>query len=108
MGVFARSIDTYMTYADWDRTRRNIEASRAQAAREERFKRKMYFRRQRAVGAIVFSLGSLVVTAAHYLDIAPLLYLGFAAGLLGLYMIVAKHMILVDEYYLDCQSKLDQ
>ena len=34
-------------------------------------------------------------------------YLGLAAGFLGLYVIVAKHMILVDEYYQECQSKMN-
>ncbi len=97
----------YMTCSDWEESRRTMATYHYQNVRTEWRRRAAYFRRQRTLGAIVFIAGALMILVGYLARIDFLNYLGLAAGLIGLYVIVAKHMILVDEYYQECQSKMN-
>ena len=97
----------YMSCDDWENTRRTMASKHFEHVQYEWKRRAAYFRRQRALGCAVFIAGIVLILVGFMAHIQFLGYLGLTAGVLGMYIIIAKHMILVDEYYLECQSKMN-
>lgn len=108
MSHYNRTSNTvFMTCNDWENTRRTMVTQHYQHVQNEWRRRAAYFRRQRSLGCIIFVVGAILILIGHLAQMNFLGYLGLTAGALGLYVIVAKHMLLVDEYYLECQSKMN-
>lgn len=99
---------TVMTYDDYEDIRERMNARRSLRASKDRKKRAKYYSRQRLTGFLVLSIGISCMIAGCAIDVKILEYFGAAVGLFGLYMIFTKHMVLVDEYFLEKQDKFNE
>lgn len=104
---YGNNSHVFMTCNDWENTRRTMAQHHYKDVQTQWRRRADYFRRQRFFGCVLFIVGTIMILVGHFARIPFLGYLGLAAGTLGLYMIVAKHMILVDEYYQECQARMN-
>ncbi len=107
---YCNSSDTInvMTFEEWEDVRESMSNRQLRKKRRERKRMAMYFKRQRAFGFSIMLFGIIVAIVGHFSNIVGLQYLGVGVGLLSLYPIFTKEMMLVDEYFLEYQDKLNQ
>ena len=96
-----------MDYNQWNDLQNEMNQRRTQAVKDGWRRRALYFRRQRFLGLFIMGVG-LIALLTSYLANMPLLgYAGIVIALVGLYIALSKHMIIIDEYYLECQSRMN-
>ena len=89
-----------MNYHQWEDLQNEMCQRRMQTIRDGWRRRALYFRRQRFLGLFIMCIG-LIALLVSYLASMPLLgYAGSFIALVGLYIALSKHMIVIDEYYL--------
>lgn len=98
--------EVYMNCEDWDNVRKTFAKNHVQEVMRERRRMDMYFRRQRFYGGAAFVAGAILIIVGYCLNMPMLRGLGMAAGLVGLYLMTTKAMIIMDEYYLECLSRM--
>lgn len=97
-----------MTFEEWERVRDVLNNRQLKKKRKERKRMALYFKRQRLFGFAIMAFGIITTIVGHCSDIVGLQYMGVGVGLLSLYPIFTKEMMLVDEYFLEYQDKLNQ
>lgn len=97
-----------MTFEEWENVRDSMNNRQLNRKRKERKRMALYFKRQRLFGFSIMLFGIIVAIVGHYSNIIGLQYMGVGIGLLSLYPIFTKEMILVDEYFLEYQDKINQ
>lgn len=98
--------EVYMTYGDWNNISTQNNAAYLQRMQYERKKRADYYYRQRILGFEILSIGMIVAVLCYFFSLAFLGAVGTVVALIGLYVILSKHMILVDEYYFECMDRI--
>ena len=101
-----RRSEVYMNCDDWDNLCKTFAKNHIQDILKERRRMDMYFRRQRFYGGVAFIVGAILIIVGYCLNMPMLRGLGLAAGLVGLYLFITKAMVITDEYYFECQSRL--
>lgn len=100
--------ETLMTYDDFA-TIEDAAASRRNRKREaDRKNRIIYFKRQRSLGVVVASIGTALLCAGCLSGTYVLQGFGATVGLVGLFLMLTKQMVVVDTYYLECQDRMNQ
>lgn len=99
--------NVYMTFNDWESIKRKRDTMSVQKLKQEREKRAAYFKRQRLFGLaiLVVAIAVLIIACANTYEI--LQGVGAVVALLGLYTMLTRQMVLIDEYYLECMDKIN-
>ena len=92
-----RRSEIYMNCDDWDNLCKTFAKNHIQDILKERRRMDMYFRRQRFYGGVAFVVGAILIIVGYCLNMP---------GLVGLYLFITKAMVITDEYYFECQSRL--
>lgn len=97
-----------MTFEEWENVRDAMNRRQSSKRRKERKRMALYFKRQRVFGFMIMAFGIIVALVGHFAGIVGLQYLGVGVGLFSLYPVFTKDMVLVDEYFLEYQDKINQ
>lgn len=97
-----------MTFEEWEDVRDAMNNRQRSKRRKERRHMALYFKRQRTFGFMLMAFGIALALVGHFAEIVGLQYLGVGIGLFSLYPVFTKEMVLVDEYFLEYQDKINQ
>lgn len=101
-------IITYMSYNEWEDIKDEMNERRLRRIVKERRRRAMYFKRQHIAGAVIFIAGIICLMIGCGVDKMLLQCFGAVVGLAGLYLVLTKQMVLVDNYFLERQDKMNE
>lgn len=101
-------IITYMSYGEWENIKDEMNARRLSRLNKERRRKAVYFRKQHCTGALIFLIGLICLITGCSIDNSILQYFGGIIGIAGLYLVLTKQMVLVDNYYLERQDKINE
>lgn len=99
--------NVFLSYNDWETINRNRRGISAQKLRAEREKRANYYKKQRLFGLVIFVLAVVVLIVACANAYEILQGVGVVVALFGLYTMLTRQMILINEYYLECMDKIN-
>lgn len=97
-----------MTYSDFTNIEYAAAAYRNRKRKTDRKNRITYFKRQRSLGVVVAALGTFLLCAGCLSNTYVLQCFGATVGLVGLFLMLTKQMVVVDTYYLECQDRINQ
>ena len=97
-----------MTFDEWENVRESMSNRQLQKKRKERKKMALYFRRQRAFGCVIMAFAVVCMIIGKVSGVEELGALGIVAGIAALYVIMTKHMMYVNEYFLEHEDKINQ
>lgn len=103
---YEQDVINVMTFDDWNDIHDSIEYRNQQKRRKARRMRAKYYYRQRIFGVTVMAAGVIIGIVAHCTNITALEFVGAITAVAGLYTVFTKHMLFVDEYFLEQQDKL--
>lgn len=98
---------TYMSYDEWENIKDEMNVRRLSKLSKERKRMAIYFRKQHCLGAAIFLIGLVCLIVGCYIKNPILQYFGGIIGIAGLYLILTKQMVLVDNYFLERQDKIN-
>lgn len=101
-------IITFMSYNQWEDIKDGMNERRLRRIAKERRRKAMYFKRQHIAGAAIFIVGIICLMIGCRFDKMLLQYFGAPVGLAGLYLVLTKRMVLVDNYFLERQDKMNE
>ena len=99
---------TVMTYDEYEDIRERMNARRKVRISRDRERRARYYSRQRLLGFAILFVGVLCLIAGCVLESKIPEYFGLAVSAFGLFVIVTKHTILIDKYYLELQDRFNE
>lgn len=97
----------YLNFSEWeqiDRRRREVYSEKMQY---ERARRANYYKRQRVLGAALILAGVLALLIASVNAFRVMQGVAAVIAVVGVYVLLTKHMVLIDEYYYECMDKLN-
>ena len=97
-----------MSYDDWEEIKEGMNSRRRAKAARERENRAKYYCRQRILGFLILAVGVICLLTGCMINQNIVQYFGAASGLVGLYVIMTKSMVLVDRYYLEFQDRINE
>lgn len=103
-----QEIITYMSYGEWENINSDMENRKNTKRLRERRRKAGYYKRQRLMGAIIMLIGIICMVVSCIISQRVLQGFGVIVGIVGLYTIMTKQMILVDSYYLEHQDKVNE
>lgn len=103
-----RNQEVYMSYDEWENINADIEKRRLSKRLRERRRKAGYYKRQRLMGAIIMLIGIICMIIGCIISQRVLQGFGVITGIVGLYTVMTKQMILVDNYYLEHQDKINE
>lgn len=98
---------TVMSYDDFAAIQDKMDQRRRKRRAKDRENKIIYFKHQRCLGAAILAIGSLIVGIGCGVDADRLQLFGAVVGVVGLYVMLTKQMILIDKYYLECQDRIN-
>lgn len=99
--------NVYMTFDDWDGINNYRKKMYFDKLRQERIKRANYYKRQRAFGMVIMCIAIVLLIVGLITKFAILQGASGMIALIGLYTMLTRQMILVDDYYLECMDKIN-
>ena len=99
--------NVYLPYSDWESINRNRRGVSMQKMKAEREKRSKYYKHQRLFGLVLLVLAIIVLIVACANGYEILQGVGVVLALFGLYTMLTRQMILINEYYLECMDKIN-
>ena len=99
--------NVFLSYNDWESINQNRRGVSAQKLKAEREKRASYYKKQRLFGFEILALAVFVLIVACVNAYEILQGVGIVMALLGVYTMLTKQMILINEYYLECMDKIN-
>ncbi len=99
---------TVMTYDEYEDIRERMNARRKVRVYKDRQNRVKYYSRQRFMGAMILLVGVSCLIAGCALHTDLMECFGAVIGLLGVYVIMTKNMVLIDQYYLERQDRFNE
>ena len=103
-----QDVITYMSYDEWENINENMRKRRLSKRLRERRRKAGYYKRQRLMGAIIMLIGIICMVISCIISQRVLQGFGVIVGIVGLYTVMTKQMILVDNYYLEHQDKVNE
>lgn len=97
-----------MTYDDYEDIREGMNRRAKTRRSADRANLAKYYGRQRFFGLAILLIGVVCLVVGCSIEAKMLEYFGFAIGLFGLYIAFTKNMVLVDQYYLERQDRLNE
>lgn len=101
-----QEVITYMSYDEWAKLNDGMEKRRLLKRLRERRRKAGYYKRQRLMGAIIMLIGIICMVISCIISQRVLQGFGVIVGIVGLYTVMTKQMILIDSYYLEYQDKV--
>lgn len=99
---------TVMTYEDFAALQDKMDQRRKKRRAKDRENRVVYFKRQRFVGSVILLVGAIAMAAGCGFSSDRLQFFGGIVGMIGLYVMLTKQMIIIDRYYLECQDRINE
>ena len=99
--------NVYLPFSDWENINRNRRGASMQKLKAEREKRARYYKHQRLFGFALLVLAIIVLIVACANGYEILQGVGIVLALFGLYTMLTRQMILINEYYLECMDKIN-
>lgn len=103
-----QEVITYMSYDEWAKINDGMKKQRLLKHLRERRRKAGYYKRQRLMGAIIMLIGIICMVISCIISQRTLQAFGVVFGIVGLYIILTKQMILVDNYYLEYQDRINE
>lgn len=104
----SQEVITYMSYDEWNNINNDMEKRRLSKRFRERRRKAEYYKRQRFMGVIITLIGIICMVISCIISQMVLQAFGAVFGIVGLYTILTKQMILVDNYYLEHQDRINE
>lgn len=99
---------TYMSFDEYEDIREQMNARRKRRIAKDRERRAVYFRQQRIMGFLIMAVGIACLITGCQLVAKILEYFGIAVGVVGLYTVFTRQMVLINKYYLERQDKYNE
>lgn len=101
------NLNIYMDYEQWDKINSMIQGSYRKRLIYERKQREKYYAKQRRIGIKITLCGVIFAVVCYFSKVSVLSYIGVVLVCGGLYTAFTRNMIIVDDYYLDCQERIN-
>lgn len=98
--------ETVLNYDEFANIQDKMEQRRNNRRAKERKNRATYFHRQRILGAVICIVGIFFLILGCYIISKIMQIFGAAVGLVGLFIMTTKQMVMVDSYFLECQDRI--
>lgn len=99
---------TFMSFNEYENMREQLNEHRKRRIDKDRERRALYYRQQRLMGTIIMFVGIVCLITGCIIAANILEYFGIFVGLVGLYTILTRQMVLVNKYYLERQDKYNE
>ncbi len=100
--------ETFMSFNEYENMREQLNERRKQRIGKDRERRAVYYRQQRIMGVAIMLVGIACLIIGCVITASILEYFGIFVGLVGLYTIFTRQMVLVNKYYLERQDKYNE
>lgn len=97
-----------MTFNEWEEINNAMKERDKNKRKKEYMRMARYFRRQRLYGGMIVAFGIICIITGHIAKIVNMECLGILVSLAGLYVTLTKQMMLVDEYFLEYEDRMNQ
>lgn len=92
------------TYDEWEAITEMMKERDRKKRKAENMRTAHYFQRQKIYGSMIALFGIVCIILGHLANIVNMEVFGILVGLAGLYVVMTKEMMLVDEYFLEYRN----
>lgn len=100
-------ITRHMDYGEWTTVERKRRDVYMENRRMERARRAAYYKRQRIMGLALILAGLIALLIASMIGLSVMQGVSAVVAVAGVYVVLTKQMLLIDEYYMECMDKLN-
>ena len=100
--------DVVMTYEEWEAVNARKRAEQNRRKKREYQKLQRYFLKQKLFGLSICCFGLVVAILANLINWYNLNALAVVAMVGGLYIMITREMLLVDDYFLEVEEREQQ